>query len=290
MVKYFTNLAKNKLKNELFCHPIDYGFKPFQDVVDLSWAFFSIAVLPVYYFMLACLVLVEAFFSLGQVGYYRLRSNYEEDNQYLVESKASAVIGFQISCICVGIAPLLFIIFLLRLAITFVLPITNNREVSQDPSLAKGSSDRTTALSRYADLVENAKVEISIINNALSSYNMEARAFGNNHKNTHHENGHERQSILAFSYFQATNEQIAILREQELSDDLLNVYQELVQSYPLYTFDGPIRLDEIELACISMEAHHSKVLESAEAMLSNLHSLLNMAKQMDATASSTMKV
>lgn len=139
------------------------------------------------------------------------------------------------------------------------------------------------ALSRYADLVENSKHEISIINKALKTYSMEVRSIVNHHKDTQHEKDRARQSILALSYFQATKEQIALLREQVASDDLLGIYQELVRSYPLYSFEKPIKLDEIERACTSLEEHHSKVLESAEIMLPNLYGLLKRGKFFEST-------
>jgi hypothetical protein len=128
-------------------------------------------------------------------------------------------------------------------------------------------------LSRYVDLVENARLELSIINSALKTCSLEARALVNNHKHSHPEKKYVCSSISEFSYFQASKEQISLLREQAVSDDLVRVYQELVQSYPLYTHDSSKMVKDIELACATFEDHHSKVLESATLMLPSLYGL-----------------
>ena len=270
---FFTNLARNDLTPYLLYDPVEYGFRPFQGSIDFSWALLSIAIVPAYFLLLGCLVVIESLLSIMQVAYYYLKSNHEKVNLYLLESKESGVIGLQALCMVIGIAVLLLVIFLFRLFATFILPVIKNNGLSQHKSSEKSLPDVAKSLSKYADLIENAGLEIGVINDALRAYSMDARAFFDNNCFSHPEKKYVCSSISEFSYFQASKEQISLLREQAVSDDLVRVYQELVQSYPLYTHDSSKMVKDIELACAAFEDHHSKVLESATLVLTSLYGL-----------------
>ncbi len=88
-------------------------------------------------------------------------------------------------------------------------------------------------------------------------------------------------SITRFSYFQVTNEQMTLLKEQELNEDMLGKLQELMQNYPRNSLTALATLEEIELACAGFEEHHAKVLNLVEVMFPNLFSSLNAAKLVD---------
>ena len=292
MSLFFTNLAKNELKPYLLYDPVEHGFRPFQGSIDFSWALLSIAIVPAYFLLLGCLVVIESLLSIMQVAYYYLKSNHEKVNLYLLESKESGVIGLQALCMVIGIAVLLLVIFLFRLFATFILPVIKNNGLSQHKSSEKSLPDVAKSLSKYADLIENAGLEIGVINDALRAYSMDARAFFDNKEDLQQEKRCTRQSISSFalSHFQISKEEIAILRQQAINEELINEYQELVSNYPLFTIEGSVVVSDIELACTALEAHHLKVLNAAELVLPNLYSLLNMEKQMDTPNSSTMKV
>ena len=144
-----------------------------------------------------------------------------------------------------------------------------------------GSQDKETSLSisRYATIVANANVDRNIILQTLKTYNMEAKAFIVDKKQKAEQA--RPLSITRFSYFQVTNEQMTLLREQEINEDMLGTLQELMQNYPRNSLRALATLEEIELACTAFEEHHAKVLNLVEVMLPTLFSSLNEAKLVD---------
>lgn len=147
------------------------------------------------------------------------------------------------------------------------------------------SQKKTKAISEYATLVENSNADLSIINEAFERYHLEANAFVNTGKHQYHSNKNTRQSITMVSYFQVTEEQKVMLREQQCNTELLRACQELMQEYPQNSFLKSTTLEEVESACTLYEEHHAKVLNIAEVILPSLHGMLNEAKRMNASIS-----
>ena len=290
MEQYFTKIAENELKHELFCHPIDYIFKPFQTTTDFISTLVSPLIAPGYFLGLTFLVLKESLFSLGYTCYFLIRHNETDSKQYLVDSKSSGKVGSQMLCLFIGIAPLMIVVFLFRLLATLVFTISKSFSLNEQIELVDNQSAITAAISRYVTLVKNVNIDRMNIIQSLKTYNTEVEAFITDKKQFQHTSEEGHHSITRFSYFQVPNEQMILLREQKINDELLGTFQELMETYPRNSLDRSSTLGDVELACSEFEEHHARVLEIANTMIPNLWGFLNMAKQMDAPKSSIMKV
>ena len=134
------------------------------------------------------------------------------------------------------------------------------------------------AVSEYSTLVENSDADISIIKDALERHHLEANAFVNTGKHRYHLNKNTLPSITMVSYFQVTEEQKALLMEEQRNTELLTALQELMREYPPCSFEKSSTLEEIESACRLHEEHHAKVVNIAGVMLDGLFGSLNKAR------------
>ncbi|MDP3706248.1 MAG: hypothetical protein Q8R24_10160 [Legionellaceae bacterium] len=136
----------------------------------------------------------------------------------------------------------------------------------------------TESISRYATLVTNANVDRNIIMQTLKTYNLEAKTFITDKEQIQKKYEQARQSIMRFSYFQATDEHLDLLREQERTNELMATFQQLMQSYPNSSLGKSATLEEVEFAYKAFEEHHDQVLNFVEVMFSDLFSSLNKSK------------
>ncbi len=290
MEQYFTKIGENELKHDLFCHPIDYIFKPFQTTTDFISMLVSPFITPGYFLGLTFLVLKESLFSLGYTYYFLIKHNETDSKKHLVDSQSSGKVGSRLLCLFIGIAPLMIVVFLFRLLATLIFTISKSFSLNEQIERVDNQSDITAAISRYATLVANANADINIILQTLESYNMEANAFITDKKQFQQTSEEGHDSITSFSYFQVCNEQIILPGEQAINGELLRTFKELMKTYPGHSLDTSSTMSDVELACSKFEEHHASVLELANSMLPNLLDFLNMAKQTDTPKSSIMKV
>ncbi len=283
MKPYFTNIAKNELKNHFFSHPMDYVFTPFLTTGDFISTFSSIVILPCKFFMLALLSFAEAILS---IGYDYFLNNIElQFNEYLAESKSSGNVGLHMMWMFLIAAPVMIVVFVLRFFVTLAVLIVKNPDLNEEELRQERLRSLTDSISRYATLVENSNADLSIINEAFHRCHLELDAFVNTGNHLYHSNENTRQSITMVSYFQVTEEQKVMLREQQCNTELLRACQELMQEYPQNSFLKSTTLEEVESACTLYEEHHAKVLNIAEVILPSLHGMLNEAKRMNASIS-----
>ena len=133
-------------------------------------------------------------------------------------------------------------------------------------------------MSEYSTLVENSDADITIIKEALERHHLEVNAFLNTGKYPYNSNKKTLPSITMVSYFQLTEEQKALLMEEQRNMELLTVFQELIREYPPCSFEKSSTLEEIESACRLHEEHHAKVVNIAGVMLADLFGSLNKAR------------
>ncbi|MDP3706247.1 MAG: hypothetical protein Q8R24_10155 [Legionellaceae bacterium] len=290
MGQYFTKIAENELKKDLFNHPIDYIFKPFETTIDFLSTLISPVILPGYFCWLTLSTSTEALISIGYTWYFFIKNNETESRQYIVESNSSKNVGFQMLCILIIIAPVMIIVFLVRLITTLAMVIIKNIDQNEQKNSENSLPVITEAISRYATLVENVNADRNIITHTLMTHNLEVKAFITDKEQIQQTHEQAQQSIMRFSLFQATDEHIKLLREQNRNDELLGTFQELMQSYPRSALGMSSTPEDVELAYMAFEEHHNKVLDLVGIMFPNLFAFLNDAKQTSTPILSVMKV
>ena len=131
MGQFFTEISENALNHDLFCHPKDYIVKPFQTTIDFISILFSPIILPGYFLALAVAVFAELIISIGYIGYFFIKRNEADGNQSLVESRRKGSVAFQMFCVSVGVAPLMVVVFLLRLVATLISAIIKTMSLNE---------------------------------------------------------------------------------------------------------------------------------------------------------------
>ena len=279
MEQYFTAIAENEFKKDLFLHPLAYSIKPYQSMTDCLSTIISPIILPGYFLTLAIFSLIESILSTMYLCYLIISKS--DTTQDITDHTSPAKIGFQMLCACLIIAPLMMVVFLLRLVSTLISEILNTvlSPLEEQRAVLKEKKLILEAIKKYSTLVASAKSEKNIILETLNSYSLEMNSCLSASTSTKQDNEREYRSCISSSYFQITDEQSVLLREQDINYEMLCSLNELIHYYPINSFNNSSKLNEIELAYTAFEEHHKKIVDLAEVILPSLLCVLNKTKK-----------
>ena len=112
----------------------------------------------------------------------------------------------------------------------------------------------------------------------LKSYNAEAKSLIHQQAQITQNGEQSRQPLLTFSYFQASQNNIELLRAQHHNQQMLGEFETLMQTYPQSALGKSPTLEDVESAVHILEAHHDKVLNLVKVLFTDLFSLLQTVK------------
>ena len=284
MEQYFTTIAENEFKKDLFLHPLAYSIKPYQSMTDCLSTIISPIILPGYFLTLAIFSLIESILSTMYLCYLIISKS--DTTQDITDHTSPAKIGFQMLCACLIIAPLMMVVFFLRLASTFIFEIVDSFDdpLEKKRSALKEKKLISEAISNYATLIVKVNVDKRKILEIFHSYKSESNLFvGDTTQKQYSDKKHH--DIATHSYFQTNDDLLNLVRDKDKNNEMLSTLQELIVSYPNDSFEQYVKLEEVELAFAVLEEHHIKVLNLVDVLFPSMFGFLNEAKQVSKSSS-----
>ena len=283
MEQYFTTIAENEFKKDLFLHPLAYSIKPYQSMTDCLSTIISPIILPGYFLTLAIFSLIESILSTMYLCYLFIGNS--DTKQDITEHTSSAKIGFQMLCACFIIAPLMAVVCLLRLVSTLIFDLIHSLDDPLEEQRASLKREKliTEAIGKYAALCTKVKSDRNLILEAFRSYNSEANTCLVQ-KPIKQYTDKKYQDIVKSLYFQANDDQVNLLRQKNTNDEMLQNFQELIDGYPNSSFGNPVTLEAVELSFVEFEEHHNKVLNLVDVLFPSMFALLHECKKVEVSS------
>ncbi|PJD91377.1 MAG: hypothetical protein CK424_07080 [Legionella sp.] len=283
MNRYFTPIAENELKKDLFQHPGAYVVKPFASYQEFGWELGNIVVSPCKYLVLTVATLLESLAAVGRACYF-YRWLYELSKENYADGQRAAYIGLK--TLGVFVLSLLHTLVVLCRLISTVFSVLSTLCRSEPPVAPQAPlRDRleliTHAMERYESFMTEAGDDKRAISRNIREYYSEASELS---KRLDASKKHSDVSIKGITYFQSEKSQSS-KESCSTHSELLAAYHELVKTYPKGEFENWTTNEEmrritvalVEEAHSNYEEHHQKVLEVARELLGDLDATVRLA-------------